>query len=195
VEQLADEGRTIILIMHSYGGMVGCNAIENLDRTSRAAQGKSGGVAHLIAIAAMIYPKGYNAFKIGREMGDENPLSWVQFNEDGSNFIIDPRTSCYADVSDEEAEVVLKTLSVVDTGSAEVEVRVEPWRILPLTYIYTLQDIIFPPRHQRYLLDKLEAAGHKADVITFDSSHSPFLSRTRETVEVIQAVANNIEQA
>jgi pimeloyl-ACP methyl ester carboxylesterase len=194
VEQLADEGRTIILIMHSYGGIVGCNAIEDLDIPSRAARGKGGGVAHLIAIAAFIYPEGYSIPKMGREMGEENPLPLVQFNADGSNFIIDPRTSCYADVSDEEAEIVLKTLSVVDTRSTEAEVRIEPWKKLPLTYIHTLQDVIFPPRHQRYLLGKLEAAGHKADVRTFDSSHSPFLSRTRETVEVIEEVAGSVVQ-
>jgi pimeloyl-ACP methyl ester carboxylesterase len=192
VEQLADDGLTIIVVMHSYGGMVGLNALEDLDVQSRAAQGKSGGVAHLIAIAAMIYPKGYDSFDIAREMGVSDMLSWVEFDEDGSNDIKDPKFSCYADVSEEEADVVIKTLSRLDRMSAEHKVKYEAWRVIPLTYILTLQDVIFPVDHQRFLLKKLEEAGHKADVKTFDSSHSPFLSKIPETVKVIEDVADSL---
>jgi pimeloyl-ACP methyl ester carboxylesterase len=192
VEQLADGGRTIIVIMHSYGGVVGCNAVENLDVQSRTARGKTGGVAHLIAIAAMIYPKGYNVVDIAHEMNDEKILTTMEIAEDGSSFLKDPRATCYNDTSDEEVEVVLKTLARCDVQSMEERVHFEAWRVLPLTYILAIKDAALPRYHQQCVLDKLEAAGHKADVRTFDSDHSPFLSKLRETVQVVEDVAGKL---
>lgn len=41
---LADAGKDIIMVVHSYGGMVGTNAVQGFGYADRAAAGQSGGV-------------------------------------------------------------------------------------------------------------------------------------------------------
>jgi hypothetical protein len=125
-------------------------------------------------------------------MNDEKILTTMEIAENGSSFLKDPRATCYNDTSDEDAEVVLKTLARCDVQSMEDKVHFEAWLVLPLTYILATKDAALPQSHQQYVLDKIETAGHKADVRTFDSGHSPFLSRTQETVQVIEDVAGNL---
>jgi alpha-beta hydrolase superfamily lysophospholipase len=60
IERLVnDEGKRVFVIMHSYGGLVGSNAIsEDLGFTYRQSAGLSGGVIHLFYIAAFLLDKG-----------------------------------------------------------------------------------------------------------------------------------------
>jgi hypothetical protein len=56
LEQLIiDEGRKVVVVMHSYGGLVGSNSIsEELSFSHRKAGGKPGGVIHLFYFAAFV---------------------------------------------------------------------------------------------------------------------------------------------
>jgi pimeloyl-ACP methyl ester carboxylesterase len=58
LERLADDGKEIVLVVHSYGGVVGQNAVEGLGRKQRQAVGKEGGVVVFIYLAAFVVPKG-----------------------------------------------------------------------------------------------------------------------------------------
>jgi pimeloyl-ACP methyl ester carboxylesterase len=60
IERLVvDEGRRVFIVMHSYGGLVGSNAIsENLSFKNRRTAGLSGGVFHLFYIAAFLLDEG-----------------------------------------------------------------------------------------------------------------------------------------
>ena len=58
VSSLVDEGRDIIVVMHSYGGMPGSQALKGLGKRERAGQGKPGGVIRLVYIAAWVIDEG-----------------------------------------------------------------------------------------------------------------------------------------
>lgn len=58
LERLADAGREIVLVVHSYGGLVGQNALEGLGCKQRQAGGKKGGVIIFVYLAAFVAPKG-----------------------------------------------------------------------------------------------------------------------------------------
>ena len=53
---LADAGYPIVLLMHSYGGIVGSNALKDLSLIERKRAGPPGGVVHLIYMVAFILP-------------------------------------------------------------------------------------------------------------------------------------------
>lgn len=55
---LADEGKEIVALMHSYGGVVGTDALYGLSATERARQGLKGGLKSLIYMCAFIPHKG-----------------------------------------------------------------------------------------------------------------------------------------
>lgn len=58
ISRLAEEGKEIILLLHSYGGVVGSSAVEGLDVASRAKEAKKGGVVKLVFMSAFVVPKG-----------------------------------------------------------------------------------------------------------------------------------------
>ena len=60
VEPLVDEGRELVLILHSAGGFLGSDAIEGLGLEARAKAGKKGGVARLVFLAAALPDVGFD---------------------------------------------------------------------------------------------------------------------------------------
>jgi pimeloyl-ACP methyl ester carboxylesterase len=63
VQNLIDGGREVTVLMHSYGGQVGTNALYDLGVESRARQNLSGGVSHLIYMCAFALPEGGSMIK------------------------------------------------------------------------------------------------------------------------------------
>ncbi len=53
---LLDEGKDIVIAMHSYGGVVGGSAVQGLSKTERAKEGKKGGVLGLVNMVALVIP-------------------------------------------------------------------------------------------------------------------------------------------
>ena len=58
VEQLADQGRNIVLVAHSRGGLPASDAAEGLSITDRAKHDKLGGIVRIVYMAAFAGPEG-----------------------------------------------------------------------------------------------------------------------------------------
>jgi pimeloyl-ACP methyl ester carboxylesterase len=58
IEEEADAGKDVIVVMHSYGGCVGTQAAKGLCRAERTAEGKPGGIVHLLYINAVVPKEG-----------------------------------------------------------------------------------------------------------------------------------------
>jgi hypothetical protein len=70
---LADQGRQIIVVMHSYGGMVGAGAAEGLVYAQRSKAGQLGGVIMMVWLAAFVTPRGKSVI----DMLGGNWLPWM----------------------------------------------------------------------------------------------------------------------
>lgn len=57
-ESLADEGRDIVIVTHSYGGIPGTEAAKGLAKTDREAEGKKGGIVRLVYLTSVVPPVG-----------------------------------------------------------------------------------------------------------------------------------------
>ena len=55
---IEEEGKDVILLCHSYGGIPGGGAAHSLSKSARMQQGKKGGVVGLIYISAFVVPEG-----------------------------------------------------------------------------------------------------------------------------------------
>jgi hypothetical protein len=55
--RLADDGKEILLAMHSYGGLPGSQSCEGLAKSELERQGKKGGLIALVYITAFIVPR------------------------------------------------------------------------------------------------------------------------------------------
>lgn len=58
ISEFADGGHPIIVLMHSYGGLVGTNACKDLLWRQRQASNKGGGVVHIIFFTAFVQAAG-----------------------------------------------------------------------------------------------------------------------------------------
>ncbi|KAJ7640667.1 Alpha/beta hydrolase fold-1 [Mycena polygramma] len=58
VTQLADEGKDVVLVAHSYGGLVACESAKGLAKSAREEEGKRGGVMWIVFVSAMVPREG-----------------------------------------------------------------------------------------------------------------------------------------
>lgn len=58
IEKIADKGKDVIVVMHSYGGAVGTEAVKDVGKEERQKNGKVGGVVRLIYMTAVVLPVG-----------------------------------------------------------------------------------------------------------------------------------------
>jgi predicted alpha/beta hydrolase len=61
IEKLADEGKDVILIGHSYGGVPLSESTKGLGKDEREKEGKKGGVVRLGYLTALVPPVGTSA--------------------------------------------------------------------------------------------------------------------------------------
>ena len=65
--KLADEGKDIVVVMHSYGGIPGTESAYGIRRKEREASGKKGGIVALVYAAALLVKPGMS---LGSTMGE-----------------------------------------------------------------------------------------------------------------------------
>jgi hypothetical protein len=58
ITTIADQGKDVMLVMHSYGGIPGTESTKGLSKVERQASGKRGGITRLFYMSAMILPVG-----------------------------------------------------------------------------------------------------------------------------------------
>lgn len=70
-EKLADDGKDIVLTMHSYGGVPGTESARGLGKKERQANGKPGGIVSLVYCSALVAKVGQSAhMAMGGDMPD-----------------------------------------------------------------------------------------------------------------------------
>ena len=191
VESLVDAGRIVIAIMHSYGGQVGTNALYGLGLDNRSQQGLSGGVVHLVYMCAFAMPEGGSMVSKVQEFGHEHllPLAF-DFAEDNSCVDRDPKGLLVGPgIEDSEAEEYVSSLVRWNGTSMYQAVEHCSWREIPVTYIYTSQDMTVPLDYQRSMVKRMQLEGQKVHTVEPATGHCPNLTMTQEVVDVITHVA------
>lgn len=61
IEALANAGRDVVVVAHSYGGMVATDAVQGLAKTDRVSQGLAGGVVRIIYLTCIVAGVGQTA--------------------------------------------------------------------------------------------------------------------------------------
>lgn len=60
LELLIDQGQDVVLVMHSYGGVVGTQAAAGLGKVERQNKGQKGGIIRLFYACSFILPLGHH---------------------------------------------------------------------------------------------------------------------------------------
>ncbi|KAI3339605.1 hypothetical protein F4824DRAFT_49452 [Ustulina deusta] len=174
-----DEGKEVVVVAHSYGGVIVSNAVDGLSVAQRAAEGKQGGILMILYLAALIIPAGKNFWAI------VNPNS-VPWDDTGDGFLVpkNPIHSFYADV---EAPLASKAANALKPMSSQVlidESTYEPWNQgFEVGYIFTEEDNTLVIDAQKVMFSHFPDGSFSASLA---SGHSPFLNIPDALADTIQ---------
>ncbi len=190
VSSLVRAGRTVVAIMHSYGGQVGSNALVGLGVASRAEKGLPGGVARLVYVAAASVPEGTAMMDKVKEFGhmDLVPLAF-DFADDGTCVSNDPKTLLVGSgASDAEVESYLATLVRWNGRGMYMPLQNAAWRDIPAAYVYCSEDMTVPLDYQKSFVQTLETTGREVPTVELATGHCPNLTATEGLVDAIKEV-------
>ncbi|KAK3168974.1 hypothetical protein OEA41_005422 [Lepraria neglecta] len=180
LERLVEEdGKEVLLALHSYGGVPGCQTVSGLERSKRKAEGRPGGVIHVLFIAALLVEQGQG---MAAALEGGKAPSWAVF-KDGLLYPVDTSPVFYSDLPPKEAAhwnslLVPKSASKTSVDVAEVCYDLD----VPITYLLCTNDP---------MLGMLEGMVAKVkrprwNVERIDGGHSPFLGRKKELAEIVE---------
>jgi pimeloyl-ACP methyl ester carboxylesterase len=198
------QGRDVVVIAHSYGGMVGNSAIKGFARpksaaiaassatptsTSSSAPPTTGYVVGLILIASGFTLTGLTFMD---PFFDHPPPAWRVNSATGyADIVASPRELFYHDLPEEEgnywvSQLTTQSLKALFEGR---EFSYAGWLDVPVWYIGTVEDRGLPVVAQRMNVGLGREMGDSVEHREMQTSHSPFLSQPEQTVGfVVDAV-------
>ncbi|PYH90714.1 alpha/beta-hydrolase [Aspergillus ellipticus CBS 707.79] len=173
----ADQGKKILLVGHSYGGMVISAASAGLGLAERSKAGQHGGIICLVYMAAFVVPRGNNLK--GMFNGQLSPWMLVQ----GDYVRCDPTVDLIPDVpGDVKARLSASPRGHICLAAFLDRATEEPWHTIPSAYIVCDDDRALPPAIQDSMITSLV----NPKVFRLKSGHSPFLSMPDETADIVE---------
>ncbi|CEI69284.1 hypothetical protein FVEN_g3967 [Fusarium venenatum] len=181
-----DEGKQIVLICHSYGGIPGSAAVEGYQLHEREAKGLSGGIMHVVYVASFALPvKGLSLLAaVGGTFGP-----FLDRTDDALYLNEGAKDTFYNDLPSEEAGKALSACALQSTASLETPSDFVATDItVSRTYVVCEEDHCIPKQGQ---LAMAGAMGGGVVMETIKSGHVPFLSEDAmlKVVDIVEKVA------
>ncbi|KAL8791948.1 MAG: hypothetical protein Q9195_005437 [Heterodermia aff. obscurata] len=183
------DGKDVLVIAHSYGGIPAGGASRGLSKTTRSQAGARGGVIGLLYMCAHVVPGGTTVMGY---LGIEYP-PWVQINQpsEGLCTASTPVETFYQDLDPAVAKRLAECLEpqalMVFTSPTPAPAWAEPEYQGKLAYIRTTLDQTSPVVLQDIFWQR---SGVEWIVRNFESGHSPFANKISEvvgfTVELVE---------
>ncbi|KAK6376368.1 hypothetical protein LTS17_006963 [Exophiala oligosperma] len=192
IEKIADQGKDIVVIAHSYGGVVATEAAKGVVKADRQANGKRGGIVKIAYLSAIVLPVGGSNFK---NQGDP-PAALVEVGKDGFMKITGLEICAGATFNDwdfEKALLMTKSMSRHSFPSFDSPLTYPAYEHVPTAYIFCEKDMIIPPEKQREYIDQIKqgTGGKEVEVHTLNTGHCPTITAIEETVKVIINIARS----
>ncbi|KAJ9640209.1 hypothetical protein H2204_003434 [Knufia peltigerae] len=186
IEKLADQGKSVVLAMNSYGGLPGTQAARGLSKAERQAAGKPGALVGLVYLSSFMLGEGDY---INRVMAGRMPDN-TQTSTD--YLAMNPRTDAeyiFAHVGPDEKAEYASRLRKHSSRTFQDPLTYAGYLKVPATYLVCTDDPVIPPELQRELVD--QARGKGAVVVTKEvhSDHVPMISHPEEVAEVLLEAA------
>ncbi|KAL8824776.1 MAG: hypothetical protein Q9191_004829 [Dirinaria sp. TL-2023a] len=189
---IESEGKDVILVMHSYGGLAGTNAVSGLEKAARIAKGRQGGITHCLFIAAFLVPKGQSLLG----MFPERPPYLIADPEDGNYVkVVDPKEVFYNDVSQAEAQPWIDLMRPQPASTFASTVDSVAWEsgLLPCTYLMCEKDQgVYIWLQEKMLEGVADQSRRPWTIEKCNASHSAWLSETPTVVRLIRRCAGEL---
>ncbi|KAH6976165.1 Alpha/beta hydrolase fold-1 [Ilyonectria sp. MPI-CAGE-AT-0026] len=185
-----DQGKDVILIMHSYGGSPGGAAAKGLSKAERTASGRKGGIIGLIFMCAFLSNEGDS---IQSKLPGQKFDPWLRINEETGQIDADtPESVFYNNVDDSLVKTAIDRLKQQALSSLNSPSPPSAWADEVFdgrrAYIKCQQDKTIPYIAQTMMLSMSGLEWHELDLE--EAGHSPFLSSADPMLKFINERAN-----
>ncbi|KAL2062323.1 hypothetical protein VTL71DRAFT_6589 [Oculimacula yallundae] len=177
---ILDEGKEVVMVAHSWGGVPGAASIEGHSTQDRKARGLEGGVISLLMIAcAVILKKGTS---LAEANGAGDSVDWMEMGGTLGICTEAAKDVFYYDlpVAKQDHYFSLLRPMAITAFFTPIDFTVGELTI-PKAYVICEKDRTVPPERQEHMVEKV--GGFK--VYRFGGGHSPFLTEPDWTAGII----------
>ncbi|EXJ75174.1 uncharacterized protein A1O5_01870 [Cladophialophora psammophila CBS 110553] len=171
LEQLVEQGEDVVLVLHSYGGMVGTQAAAGLGKAERMKRGQKGGIVRLFYACAFLLPLGKD---LCGGLGGRLP-PWIKEEANGSCNATMPEHVFYHDLPAEEQKHWASKLKHHSTIAQNTPLTQVAYTDIPVTYLYCEDDQALPLAVQEMMVK--QSGLTDVQELRCGAGHSPFLSQ------------------
>ncbi|KAI0199955.1 Alpha/beta hydrolase fold-1 [Astrocystis sublimbata] len=182
--ELIDEGKEVILVGHSYGGVVCSNSVDGLGIQQRSSKGLKGGIILILYLAAFAVPVGASLKGL---LGDSYPPPWWDLSKEG--FIL-PKTP--EDIFYNDVDSTLTNKAIAALKPMPIQMSVDASAFDPrdgsfeVGYIFAENDQAIPLPVQNAMFSEFPAGSFAAHL---KSGHLPFFSMPDKTADAIESAS------
>ncbi|TGO32504.1 hypothetical protein BHYA_0311g00030 [Botrytis hyacinthi] len=185
ITELADEGKEVMVVMHSGGSVSGSEASRDLGKRERQAEEKNGGIVRVIYIGILLPNAGKTMFETFQGVVSSPDLD-PDF--DGTSTITDGDTRFYNDLSAEDAKYWSSKLTSLSLGVGMSPLTYEAWKYIPSAYIMPLQDKSIPLKQVRQIVKEANIEM----VFEIETGHCPYLVQPETVAGFIRKAGGEI---
>ncbi|KAJ5611509.1 hypothetical protein N7528_008614 [Penicillium herquei] len=194
VTELVDAGRSIVAVMHSYGGQVGTNALVGLGAEARKQQGLPGGITRLVYIAGAANSVGQSMTTLMEKFGRMHMLDIAfDFADDGTCVMRQPAGIVGPGLSDDELANYLAGLKRWNGMALSQPLKECAWKDIPVSYIHTTEnDFTTPIHYQQAMVEAIRSAGHKVQTFELATGHCPNITKPEELATILDQIVTEV---
>lgn len=112
------------------------------------------------------------------------------FADDQTVLCRDPKTQLIKPGAEgAEIEEYLSSLVRWNGQSMYDSISSTAWKEIPVTYVYTSEDMVVPLDYQKSMVDHMKENGRQVKTFELTTGHCPNLTATDELVDIISRVA------
>ncbi|USW47075.1 Putative alpha/beta hydrolase-1 [Septoria linicola] len=181
INQELENGRDVILLLHSYAGIPGTEALNRLVKADDSqAQHHQGRLLRVIFFSAHNFPTAF-VVDAKKMIGPANP----QFSIDKDDMLLHglPYEEFFApDMGRQEAQVYVEAIRpayYIDGGGA---ISSEDWKTVPRTIIGCTHDAAIEKEMQEAMWSE-----HPEEIVWLETGHSPFAAKPEQIADALLA--------
>ncbi|KAJ5982596.1 hypothetical protein N7451_012696 [Penicillium sp. IBT 35674x] len=178
---LCDAGRSVVIVAHSYGGVVASAAVKGLEKSPQHSENDCGRVLMVIYLAAFVIPEGKCLLDV---MGGQL-LPWIQTSENRAYCAIGSE-GAFHDLVPSKREQLYSKLTHNSLPIFSGKASHEPWHGMSTAYVLCEEDKMLPLAFQEHMVEMLGTS----HVFRLKTSHHPFLSMPDQVVHIIESLIN-----
>ncbi|KAI9743528.1 MAG: hypothetical protein M1818_002842 [Claussenomyces sp. TS43310] len=184
----SDAGNDVMMVAHSWSGIVVADALEGLSKAEREKNGGKGGVVKLAFMCAFVPSEHVSLIDaFGGQIPEFYDIKepWVTVKS--------PETVFYHDLGPEQQAYWTSRLQPHSYATKFVGATMAAWRTIPSAYLICEDDRAIPVAVQEAMVKNCQDAGAPMETERIFTSHSPFLSKPDDVVGFLRRAVGEKE--